>query len=215
MPVLTLKAVGVMLLLGLLTGCSEKPRSVSCYLPSDGTVLAVGDSLTRGYGAVGKGYVEQLQQRLQSDPGWPDVRVENRGINGEKSAELLARLPGLLDTLAPQVVLLTSGGNDFLRRVATPTTDANLRQIINIVNQAGALAVLFAVPEPGIGAAAGLMSDHPLFEELAGSTDVVVIEDVVAQTIAAEDLRSDRIHPNAAGYSNMTNAAFEVISQCR
>jgi len=199
----------------LLVACSRQSPTLVCQLPFNGVVLAAGDSLTRGYGAEGNGYVEQLQERLQGDGIHSDVQVLNRGQNGEKSGELLQRLPELMAQTQPDVVVLTSGGNDFLRRVQAAETAANLNSIIDLVNHHGAMPVIFAVPEPGLGAIAGLMSDHPVYATLAERGDLVVIGEVVAQAISDDATRSDRIHPNALGYSHMATSAFEVLSQCQ
>lgn len=193
----------------------EDTTPVDCRLPSDGTVLAIGDSLTRGRGADGQGYVEQLQSLLAGSGSHAGVHVVNRGIDGERSAGLLARIDGELAAHRPALVLITSGGNDFLRRVAEHETRRNLQQVVDRVRQAGAVAVVFAIPTPSLTAFVGLLSEHPLYDELARTGQAHVIDDVVADVMTRGALKADRTHPNRAGYARMAQAAFEVLQRCR
>jgi lysophospholipase L1-like esterase len=198
----------------LLMACGGTPPP-QCQLPPDGTVLAIGDSITRGYGADGHGYAEQLQVLLQGSAGRERVSVLNLGIDGERSAGLLERLDEVLVSHRPSVVLITSGGNDLLRRVDAEEIRQNLRAAAGKVRAAGAWPVLFAVPQPSLAAAAGFGSDHPLFEELAATGGLTVIPDAVEEALSREEWRADRIHPNRLGYAVMAEAALGALSACR
>lgn len=67
-----------------------------------GVVLALGDSLTAGYGASSaQAYPEQLAQITR----W---RVVNGGVSGDTSEQALARLPELLKQ-KPKLVLVSIG----------------------------------------------------------------------------------------------------------
>lgn len=198
----------------LLAACSRAPEP-QCQLPADGTVLAIGDSITRGYGAEGQGYAEQLQALLRGSAGRERVSVLNLGIDGERSDGLLARLDEALASHQPSVVLITSGGNDLLRRDNAEEIRQNLRAAAGKVRAAGAWPVLFAVPQPSLAAAAGFGSDHPLFEELAATGGLTVIPDAVEEALSREEWRADRIHPNRLGYAVMAEAAFRMLSACR
>jgi acyl-CoA hydrolase len=197
-------------------GCSRRDAALAdCPLPADATVLAIGDSLTRGHGAGGAGYPEQLQALLRAAPRRAEVRVVNLGVDGERSAGLAARLDEALAEHRPAVVLITSGGNDFLRRVSADDTRRHLRAVVERVRDAGAFPIVFAIPQPSLGAAVGLPDEHPLFDELAGAPGVHVIDDVVADVLARDELKSDRIHPNREGYARMAQAAFDALQRCR
>lgn len=192
-----------------LAACSRSDSPIDgCHLPADGTVLAIGDSLTRGFGAPGQGYAEQLQAAL------PGRAVVNLGQDGERSAGLRSRIDEALAEHQPQVVLITSGGNDFLRRVPEAQTRANLEAVIDRVRAAGATPVLFAVPAPSLSALAGVASEHAVFEALAERGGVHVIHDTVAEVLSDESLKSDAIHPNRDGYARMAAAAQQVLARC-
>lgn len=196
--------------LALLTACSDAPDALAgCHLPANGTVLAIGDSLTRGFGAAGQGYAEQLQALLDG----PEVL--NLGIDGERSEGLRARIADALQEHQPAVVLVTTGGNDFLRRVPEAQTREHLAAVVAAVRAAGATPVVFGIPAPSLSAAAGMASDHGLFDALAKSGQAHVIDEVVAEVLSDDSLKSDRIHPNRAGYGVMARAAADVLARCR
>ena len=56
----------------------------------DLTVVALGDSLTRGTGDVsGKGYVGIVTEELKKRLSPQEIAIYNLGINGQTSSELL------------------------------------------------------------------------------------------------------------------------------
>ena len=97
-------------------------------------VLCAGDSITKQYAPV-------LQQRR------PDWTVINAGVGGETSDSGARRLPGLLTTYHPQVVVLAWGANDALQRVSNPKftpkyTARQLRVMRSIVRSRGMKAIV-------------------------------------------------------------------------
>lgn len=78
------------------------------------TYLALGDSVPSGTDVPkGIGYPSRLGQRIANDTGRP-LRLHNRARAGEQSGGVLAmQLDGLSD-VAPELVTLTVGANDFL-----------------------------------------------------------------------------------------------------
>jgi acyl-CoA thioesterase-1 len=198
-----------------LSGCGRKKAAADCRLPPDAKILAIGDSLTRGHGADGQGYAEQLQALLAREPARAGVRVVNAGIDGEQSAGLLARIDDELAQHQPALVLITTGGNDILRRVSPDDTRRHLRAVVERVNAAGAHAIVFAVPRLDFAAVAGLASDHPLYAEAAGEAKLQLLPGVVGRVLSQPETKSDRIHPNAAGYGEMADAAWKAVQACR
>ena len=94
-----------------LASCSETPTPVSQNTAYSGVILAMGDSLTIGYGLPeSESYPAQLERLLQ-EAGYR-YRIENAGVSGDTSAGLLARTDWMLDGNAPQLVILCIGAND-------------------------------------------------------------------------------------------------------
>ena len=111
----------------LLNGCGRKAARPA--LPRGSRVLALGDSLTAGFGASAGG---DYPRRLAGITGW---QVINGGVSGDTSAQALARLPGLLQP-KPGLALVCIGGNDFLRRIGEDETRANIGRILQTLQTA-------------------------------------------------------------------------------
>jgi acyl-CoA thioesterase I len=182
--------------LPLLAACGKKTPSVhGTPVPPGATVLALGDSLTFGTGASPDTAYPTVLAALT---GWA---VVNAGIPGHTSAQALERLPGLLAEHRPALVIVSIGGNDLLRRQDEGALRDNLRRILAAVREAGAQALLVAVPRPTLAArVTGSLDDHPLFAETAAEAGVPLHAEGWSTVLADERLKSDAIHANAAGY---------------
>jgi lysophospholipase L1-like esterase len=176
-------------------GCGRRAPPVATALPAGATVLALGDSITAGLGAEpGADYPAQLAALTR----W---NVVNGGVSGDTSAQALQRLPALLAAHRPALVIVSVGGNDFLRRIGADETEDHLRRIVVAAREARAQVLLVAVPQPSLSAAAGFgLSDHPLYARLAGELKLPLHEQGWARVLGDDRLRSDQIHANAAGY---------------
>ncbi len=171
-------------------------------LQQDAVVLAFGDSLTYGNGAVAQSYPTQLQALIGR-------KVVNAGVPGEVSSSGLKRLPRLLEMYHPSLVILCHGGNDILRRSSKERLKANLVAMIQLSRKSGAEVLLVGVPGFGL---LGL-STIPLYEEVAVEQEVLY-EGAVLEKIENEaSLKSDQIHPNGLGYSLMAEAFAVVLRE--
>lgn len=187
-----------------LAACGRKsPRAQA--LPAGATVLALGDSLTSGLGASADTAYPAVLQRLT---GW---KVVNGGVSGDTSAQALARLPGLLQRHNPALVIVSIGGNDFLRRQSSATTRTNVERICTDARASGAQVLLVAVPELSLMAAAGRLSDHALYEEVADALKIPLHSKGWSGVLAQDRLRSDQIHANAAGYAQFAQGLVETL----
>lgn len=175
-------------------GCGRKEATGSA-LPRDAVLLALGDSITHGTGAEpAAAYPAQLAALTGR-------RVVNGGVPGDTAAQALERLPALLAEHRPALVIVSLGGNDFLRRVAAADTEAALRKVVTLAREAGAQVLLVAVPQPSIGAALGTgLSDHPLYGRLADELALPLHAGGWSRVLGDASLRSDQIHANAEGY---------------
>ena len=174
----------------LLAGCG--PRRFRKLVAGD-AILAVSDSLTAGFGAPkGADYPAQLAQILGH-------KVINGGVSGDTSAQALARLPDLL-VQKPKLVVVSIGGNDFLQRQPESGTRENIRKMVADIRATGVPAVLVAIPHFTTGALLGMVSEHPLYAELADELDVPLLKGAWADILGDKDLKSDAVHANAAGY---------------
>jgi acyl-CoA thioesterase I len=185
----------------LLAGCRGRPELAR--LSADSVVVAFGDSLTAGVGGTAnENYPELLAQFI-------GCRVINEGISGEESSEGRARLPLVLEQHAPDLVILCHGGNDMLHQRSEAAVRDNLSAMIAMVKTSGADVMLVGVPKPGL-----LLRVHRLYKELADANDIPLEADVLHDVLSTRSLKSDQIHPNAAGYRRMAEAVAALIHEC-
>jgi lysophospholipase L1-like esterase len=179
----------------VVSGCGRKKSATGTALPAGSAVLALGDSITFGTGATpAASYPAQLALLT----GW---NVINGGVPGDTAAQALERLPALLAQDKPALVIVSIGGNDFLRRVPESDTVFALRRIVALTRDAGAQVLLVGVPQPTLSAVLGVgLSDHPMFERLAEELSLPLYTRGWARVLDDEKLKSDQIHANAAGY---------------
>lgn len=190
----------------LLAACGKPAHAP---LPAQSTVLALGDSLTWGTGASGR--EAAWPARLAERTGW---QLVNAGVPGDTSAGALERLPALLEEHQPRLVIVSLGGNDFLRAVPAAQTEAKLAAILAAVRAAGAAALLVAVPRPtALGAALGSLSDHGLYAKLAESERVPLLAGAWSEVLADQSLKSDPIHANDAGYQRFAERAHARLRE--
>ena len=182
----------------LLLACADEPKLSP--LPANAVILAFGDSLTNGNGARREESYPAVLETLSARP------VINAGVSGEVSAAGLERLPGLLSKHQPKLVLLCHGGNDFLRKLNLGKLEANVTEMIRLAREAGAEVVLLGVPRPGL-----FLSSADLYAKVAASTGVVFIENLVADVLGDNSLKSDAVHPNKRGYRRMAETIYDNL----
>ena len=116
-------------------------------LASQNTVLVVGDSLSAAHGVPSEtAWVELLRDRINSrELNWT---VVNASIGGETTDGGLRRLPGLLETHDPTIVIIELGGNDGLRGFPPNVIESNLANMIEQVRGIGATPLLVGMQIP-------------------------------------------------------------------
>jgi len=161
-------------------------------------ILALGDSLTSGYGLPpGEGFTDQLGQALK-DQG-VTATVINGGVAGDTTADGLSRLDwSLADD--PTVVIVELGGNDALRGLDPAVTKENLDKILTRLQQQHRgilLAGMLAPPNLGSDYSA---SFNPIFPDLARQHDVTLYPFFLDGVAGNPSLvQPDGIHPTAQG----------------
>ena len=184
----------------VLAACAKGPQVPP--LAPDATILAFGDSLTAGTGASeGESYPAVLAQLIGR-------RVVNAGVPGEVSEEGAVRLPELLERERPALLLLCHGGNDLLRRQSQPALAENLRAMIRQARSKGVAVVLLAVPAPDLS-----LSPPPLYADVAKEFGLPIEQKALAKILGKSSLKSDHIHPNAAGYRQLAEALAVLLKK--
>lgn len=175
-------------------------------------IVALGDSLTAGYGLPeGDGFVPQLQKSLVAK-GY-DVRVENAGVSGDTASMGRARLAdAIAGAPKPSLVIVALGANDVLRRMGADQAKDNIGAIIKEL-QAKNIPVLLV----GIR---GMFSQGPFFQtsfdkmykQLAKEYDVPLHADFLEDIAMVSKLnQADGLHPNQMGVELMVKNILPKI----
>ncbi len=161
-------------------------------------ILALGDSLTAGYGlSQSDSLPTQLQIALQAH-GY-QLQIINGGVSGDTSAGGLARLDwALADN--PDLVIVALGANDGLRGLDPAATRTNLAAILEKLRSRELPVLLVGMfAPPNLGRTYGDVF-NAIYPELAEHYQVTLypffLEGVATE---AELNQADGIHPNARG----------------
>ena len=166
-------------------------------------LLVLGDSLSAEYGlARGTGWVKLLQRRLAE--GGHDLTVINASISGETTAGGKARLPALLKQHRPAVLILELGGNDGLRGLPLPATQANLRDMIGIAKAAGVRVLLLGMQMPPNYGPDYSRRFSAMYQQLARAHGISLVPFFLAGLDDTDKFfQPDRIHPNQRAQATM------------
>ncbi len=166
---------------------------------SDRTILVFGDSLSAALGLrPEQGWVELLARRLHSQ-GY-GYEVVNASVSGETSSGGLQRLPRALELHRPTVVVLELGANDGLRGLPVDAMRANLAQMVQLSQAAGARVLLVGIRlPPNYGQHYGEQFAG-VFSALAQGDHLPLVP-FLLQDVALDPklMQEDGLHPNAAG----------------
>jgi acyl-CoA thioesterase-1 len=171
------------------------------------TIVALGDSLTQGYGLFQEdGFVPQLERWL-TDQG-EDVALVNAGVSGDTTAGGLARLEWTL-TREVDALIVALGGNDLLRGLPPEASRANIEGILQIAQSHDLPVLLVGLSAPGNYGPDYKQEFDAMYPELAAQYGALHaesflsgLEDLGDRDRAVQSyMQSDGIHPNADGVS--------------
>jgi acyl-CoA thioesterase I len=173
------------------------------------TVVALGDSLTAGYGLA-----DQTQGLVPVLEGWlkakgHDVVVQNAGVSGDTSAGGLARVGWALGPEA-DALIVTLGGNDLLRGLDPAGSKANLDGILKEAAARKLPVLLVSMKAPGNFGPEYKAAFDAMYGELAVQYDALLADDFFGGLRAAGAdptdpasmaafMQADGLHPNPEG----------------
>ena len=186
----------------LIHGCGQEPAPPPLEQKTpdyNGTIVAVGDSLTEGLGVAEEfAYPAVLEKKLRAQ-GYK-YQVINAGISGETSSATLSRIKWVL-TLKPDIVLLVIGANDGFRGIDPDLIKTNIQKIIRLLKDENVIVVLGAmqiVQNLGKDYTTAFANIYP---EVARSVDVILVPFFLDGVAANPELnQADGIHPKEEGY---------------
>ena len=170
-------------------------------LGNDGrSIVAFGNSLTYGYGAQpGEDFPSLLAKKV-SRP------VINLGVSGDTSLDGLARIDEIWEH-DPFMVLIEFGGNDRMKGTPFSQTIEAMEKMVGAVQYRGAIAVIVNTGGPFMGAYT------KGYKRIAKQRGAVFVPGIMEGIMTDARLKSDAIHPNAAGYAKIAERVFKAIKR--
>ncbi len=190
--------IGVLIVAGLFYLFKGGESKVKNFPNARQTVVAFGDSLTAGYGApAGSSYPDILATKIERP-------VVNLGVSGEMAAQAPARLEQVLSH-RPYMVLIEFGANDFMRQQSTQAAINAVSHIVDEVQNYGAIAVIVDTGGPGMGAYT------KAYKQIAKEKGALYVPGIMKGIFYKPSLKSDQVHPNAAGYAKVADKVYKII----
>ena len=189
--------------------------SIICLLPVSSfakTVMILGDSLSAGYGIdQQQGWVNLLQVRLNQQLP-KQHKVVNASVSGETTSGALARLPKLLQTYKPNVVVIELGGNDGLRGQPPQMIQKNLAQLIQQSQKSSAKVILLGMKIPPNYGTAYSKAFENNYQTLSQQYKVKLYPFFMNGIAGNKALmQKDLIHPNAIAQKILLDNAYPLI----
>ena len=173
------------------------------------TIVALGDSLTAGYGLPeGEGLVPQLQAWLTAQGS--DITLINAGVSGDTSAGGLSRLDWSL-TPETDALIVTLGGNDLLRGLPPSETRENIDTIVKTATDRGLKVLLIPMEAPGNFGPDYKTDFDALYPEIATTYGAAITQpffrllapDATDPGQITQWMQADGIHPNKDGVAEI------------
>lgn len=176
------------------------------------TVMVLGDSISAGYGIEPQqAWVNLLQKRL--DQQYPKQhKVVNASVSGETTSGALARLPKLLQTHKPNVVVIELGGNDGLRGQPPQMIQKNLVQLIQQSQKANATVVVLGMKMPPNYGTAYSKAFENNYKMVSQQFKVKLLPFFLEGVAGNKSLmQKDLVHPNGKAQPILLNLAYPYI----
>ena len=174
------------------------------------TILALGDSLTAGYGlGPGSSFAAKLEQALRDEDR--NVRVVNGGVSGDTASDGLRRLGPLLRH-EPALVIVEFGANDIFMRLPVDEVRSSLERIIDNSKAAGARVLLtgvLALQDPDKNYSTRF---HNLYQQISQAKQVPLLPDFIPGIPGNPALTlPDDLHPNEAGVDEIVTNILPMV----
>jgi acyl-CoA thioesterase-1 len=178
------------------------------------TIVALGDSLTAGYGLSRKQAYPALVAEKMREAGY-QFDVVNAGSSGDTTAGGLRRLPEILRAHKKiDIFILELGINDAFRGVSIDQIRANLQAIIDQMRarHPNVSIIIAGMQLPDYSSDDYVSAFGGIFAALAEKNRATLIPYFLEGVGANPALNQwDRVHPNAAGQRVLAENVWRVL----
>jgi lysophospholipase L1-like esterase len=181
-----MKKIFIVLFLFCLCACTK--QEITNYPAKEGPIVAFGDSLTYGQGVSAKDAYPALLEKM-----W-NRKIINLGISGNTSLQGLARKEEIKE-FRPSFVLIEFSANDLFKKVPREQTQKALEDIVDYVQNLGAVAVLIDT-----GGNTLMKPYRKMIKKIAKEKKTLYVNGIMDGIFSKKSLKSDTLHPNEKGY---------------
>jgi acyl-CoA thioesterase-1 len=186
--------------------CSGTKKETA--LPAGSKVLALGDSLTAPHG-------------VKPGEDWPTLLGQKTGWVGDQCRhQRQYQRPGARTPAGParRAPAATGAGQPGRQRHAAQAAaggdGGQPRRMLDLAKARGAKAVLLATPKPSIaGAVFNNLAAADFYADVAREKKVPLIKDVLPEVLSDTALKSDQLHPNAAGHAQIGEMIYAELKR--
>ncbi|MEY2573974.1 MAG: acyl-CoA thioesterase [Verrucomicrobiota bacterium] len=203
------------MLVALLAALSLQSAEAATRDPSNViTIVALGDSLTAGYGLSRKQAYPALLSEKMREAGY-EFEIVNAGSSGDTSTGGLRRLPAILRAHKKiDVLILELGINDAFRGVPIDQIRSNLQAIIDQTRarHPNVAIVVAGMQLPDFSSNDYVGAFGAIFAPLAEKNRATLIPYFLEGIGGNPELNQwDRVHPNAAGQRVLAENVWRVL----
>ena len=207
-------AAMICVILLLTAACAEdkKPQPVrqAAEKRFEGTIVAMGNSLTEGYGLDPEMAFPARLERLLHAKGY-HYQVVNAGISGETSSSALSRVDWV-HKLEPDIIIIETGANDAFRGVETELIEDNIARIIQNFKNRGVIVVLAGMKMVTNLGPRYTREFENLYQNLAGRFELIFMPFFLEGVAGEPGLNQpDGIHPTARGYGVVVDNIYPYV----
>lgn len=202
----------LLLLLGLIFSTQAVANTQYAPPTSQQRIMVLGDSISAAYGINSEdGWVNLLAQRIaDSHPQW---QIINASISGNTTGDGLARLPKLLESHQPSIVIIELGGNDGLRGHPLKKVRHNLIQMIELSRQNHARVLLLGIEIPPNYGQRYTNEFRSSFLQIATKSKVAFVPFILQGIALNKDLmQADGIHPTETAQPQILNNVWPKLT---
>lgn len=177
-------------------------------------ILAVGDSLTDGYGVAKEAaYPALLEKKLRAN-GFKDAVVINAGTSGATSAFGVKTMNFHIKRQKPDLIIYALGSNDALRGLKVEQTEKNVEDAIKLAKDQNIKMILVGLKAPPNYGQKFPAAFEAIFPKLAKKYQLPYV-DFLLENVAGEPKlnQADGIHPNEKGYEVVAEHIFKAVKK--
>ena len=175
-------------------------------------IVALGDSLTAGYGLPGDAAFPARLQKALKAKGY-DVSIVNAGVSGDTTTAGLDRLAWSVPD-GTGGVILELGANDALRGIDPKVTKAALEKILGRLEKRNIPVLLAGMQSPRNMGPDYVKAFDAIYPALASRHEVVFYPFFLTGVATAPELNQrDGMHPNAKGVDMIVQRMLPSVEQ--